>query len=138
MVKSTVEISQNFVAFSEYMNFTCFHPTTKQKNSVAAVITRVSNIGDEAGVGFLKDALTVVENVHRQFAGKLVNFLVHKFLVGPHLSLTRQAQCSNFQKVSRKKISKSTDLYFHLLIGISGYALRCSDQRIWKSKGHST
>ena len=71
--------------------------------SVAAVITRVSNIGDEAGVGFLKDALTVVENVHRQFAGKLVNFLVHKFLVGPHLSLTRQAQCSNFQKVSRKK-----------------------------------
>ena len=94
------------------------------------MITRVSNIGDEAGVGFLKDALTVVENVHRQFAGKLVNFLVHKFLVGPHLSLTRQAQCSNFQKVSRKKISKSTDLYFHLLIGISGYALHCSDQRL--------
>ena len=68
----------------------------KLRLSVAAVITRVSNIGDEAGVGFLKDALTVVENVHRQFAGKLVNFLVHKFLVGPHLSLTRQAQCSNF------------------------------------------
>ena len=75
----------------------------KLRLSVAAVITRVSNIGDEAGVGFLKDALTVVENVHRQFAGKLVNFLVHKFLVGPHLSLTRQAQCSNFWKVSQKK-----------------------------------
>ena len=58
---------------------------------ISAVITRVSNIGNDAGVGFLKDALTVVENVHRQFAGKLVNFLVHKFLVGPHLSLTRQA-----------------------------------------------
>ena len=68
---------------------------------ISAVITRVSNIGNDAGVGFLKDALTVVENVHRQFAGKLVNFLVHKFLVGPHLSLTRQAQCSNSKKVQK-------------------------------------
>ena len=70
------------------------------------MITRVSNIGDDAGIGFLKDALTVVENVHRQFAGKLVNFLVQKFLVGPHLSLTRQA---NFIACTRVEAMLNSD-----------------------------
>ena len=56
-----------------------------------AVITRVGIIGDNAEAAFLKDALAVVENVHKQFAGKLVNFLVNKYLLGSHLSLTRHA-----------------------------------------------
>jgi huntingtin len=56
-----------------------------------AVISRLSSVGDCAKVTFLKDALTVVENVHPAHAGKLVSFLVHKYMVSPHLSLTRQA-----------------------------------------------
>ena len=71
-----------------------------------AVITRVSKISDLAQISFLKDALTVVENVHKSFAGKLVNFLVHKFLIGPHLSLTRQA---NFIACTRVEAMLNTD-----------------------------
>ena len=56
-----------------------------------AVITRVGVLGDNANAAFLKDALSVIENVHKQFAGKLVSFLVNRYLIGPHLSLTRQA-----------------------------------------------
>ena len=46
-------------------------------------------MSDNVNAAFLKDALAVIENVHKQFAGKLVSFLVNKYLIGPHLSLTR-------------------------------------------------
>ena len=54
-----------------------------------AVMTRVGKMSDNVNAAFLKDALAVIENVHKQFAGKLVSFLVNKYLIGPHLSLTR-------------------------------------------------
>ena len=71
-----------------------------------AVMTRVSTIGSTAQVAFLKDALNVVENVHKQFAGKLVHFLVHKYLVSPHLSLTKQA---NFIACTRVEAMINSD-----------------------------
>ena len=71
-----------------------------------AVMTRVSTIGSNAQVAFLKDALNVVENVHKQFAGKLVHFLVHKYLVSPHLSLTKQA---NFIACTRVEAMINSD-----------------------------
>ena len=42
MVKSTVEISQNFVAFSEYMNFSCVFKIQFHKNLVKSYIINVS------------------------------------------------------------------------------------------------
>ena len=71
-----------------------------------AVMTRVSTIGSTAQVAFLKDALNVVENVHKQFAGKLVTFLVNKYLVSPHLSLTKQA---NFIACTRVEAMINSD-----------------------------
>ena len=71
-----------------------------------AVISRLSTIGHSAKVAFLKDALNVIENVHKSFAGKLVHCLVHKYLVGPHLSLTRQA---NFIACTRVEAMINTD-----------------------------
>ena len=40
---------------------------------------------------FLRDALACVEAAHPSHSGKLVMFLLRKFLVSPHLSLTRHA-----------------------------------------------
>ena len=68
-----------------------------------AVMTRVGKMSDNVNAAFLKDALAVIENVHKQFAGKLVSFLVNKYLIGPHLSLTRYEKNSFFKMI-----------YFHI------------------------
>lgn len=76
-----------------------------------AVITRVATIGDNAKVAFLKDALAVVENVHKSLAGKLVNFLVNKYLLGPHLSLTKQANFIACTRVEAMLNSAKEDVF---------------------------
>ena len=57
-----------------------------------AVITKISGLSaNQTDVTFLKDSLTCIENVHPSHNGKLIMFLIRKYLISPHLSLTRQA-----------------------------------------------
>ena len=50
-----------------------------------------SSLSSVANTRFLRNVLATIDGVHISHSGKLIDFLVHAFLISPHLSLTFNA-----------------------------------------------